>query len=119
MKGKSVLELGSATGLLACRMKLAGVLNIATSDVADGGSVKENVLYNFALNGVDAVPHVEHTWGTGWSEGGYGVVLASDILLYVKAYDALVKTLGEIGGQVVMSWNRRMEEVRGRGGEGR
>ena len=38
------------------------------------------------------------------------MVICSDILLYVAAYDALVKTLGECTGRVVMSWNRRMEE---------
>jgi len=69
LKGCRVLELGSATGLLALRMKMAGVENIVTSDVVDDGIVKGNVAFNFELNGVEGVEHIEHTWGTGW-EGG-------------------------------------------------
>ncbi|GMI36092.1 hypothetical protein TrRE_jg11545, partial [Triparma retinervis] len=98
LKGKRVLELGTATGLLALRMSMSGVSNIVTSDVSDGGLVRDNVLFNFSLNKVPPVPHLEHTWGTGWGGGRFDVVLASDILLYVAAYDALVKTLGEVGG---------------------
>ncbi len=126
-----VLELGSATGLLALRLSLAGVSNLVTSDVDDGGDVAANIRFNYERNGLGggAVPqHVAHTWGTEWRSpercspsGLFDVVLASDILLYVAAYPALVKTLAELlpfegegsgGGRrkFVMSWNRRMEE---------
>ena len=70
-----------------------------TSDVSDTGEVEANVAYNFGLNGLPRARHVTHTWGTGWPEGEedeFDVILASDILLYVSAYPALVKTLGEL-----------------------
>jgi len=147
---KWVLELGTATGLLAIRLSMEGGggplgCRLVTSDVSDGGEVMENVRYNYELNGLgDVVPrHVEHSWGTGWgasvdaatsSAAGtmtnckvnssaepfpsrFNIILASDILLYCKAYPALVETLKELmpyedtdSGEVqkfVMSWNRR------------
>ena len=118
--GVRVLELGSATGVLAMRFALAGVEGIVTSDVADSGEVEENIRHNFEANGLPPPRHVRHTWGEGWPSGvenEFDVVLASDILLYVAAYPALVVTLKElIGGEgagtkkFIMSWNRRMEE---------
>mmetsp|Transcript_31236 Transcript_31236/g.61846 ORF Transcript_31236/g.61846 Transcript_31236/m.61846 type:complete len:320 (+) Transcript_31236:71-1030(+) len=83
-------------------------------------------------------PHIPHTWGTGWTESMccanqtvqiYDYIIASDILLYVTSYPALVKTLTELmkpsfgnkfncvddiqGNKIpkfIMSWNRRMKE---------
>lgn len=145
-----VLELGSATGILAIRLAMVSKKHhatktataastgtpleaietvcesIVTSDVADG-EVGEHVLYNFRLNDFaeTSIPvHVPHTWGTGWKHcadellGGTGcqpfdTIVASDILLYVSAYPALVKSLTEIMSRttiLVMSWNRRMKE---------
>lgn len=146
--GKSwgkVLELGTATGLLAIRLALecgrycppqhkknGGVVgpvqDLVTSDVADEhNEVYENVQHNYLLNGIDCPPlHIPHTWGTGWASsveqaGGtedvpttFNTIVASDILLYVSAYPALVETLEELmpthATTLIMSWNRRMKE---------
>lgn len=148
-----ILELGTATGLLAIRMVMASSAHhpakskieanedyvtakkfscnrIVTSDVQDEhGEVEENVLYNYQLNGIpeEIQPkHVPHTWGTGWEKSAsareltteeccFDTIVASDILLYVSAYGALVQTLQELmalnpNSKFVMSWNRRMKE---------
>lgn len=131
----SVLELGTATGLLAIRLALASqetgvITSIVTSDVDDEhGDIEDNVRYNLELNGFSdqhadgkRMPiHVPHTWGTGWkvcaeqrgANQDFDTVVASDILLYVSAYPALVETLKELmlpHTKFVMSWNRRMNE---------
>jgi hypothetical protein len=173
----SVLEIGTATGLLAIRMASASVQHrqtvttgqddvtqseqnnaacsyVVTSDVLDEeGDVEANVAFNFKLNKFDETCrplHIPHTWGTGWKESvsrqldtaknstnnnslrntplnletllRFDTIVASDILLYVSAYDALVETLLELmpmhddnqpdsqSTQFVMSWNRRMKE---------
>jgi len=137
LKDKRMLELGSATGLLSIRFVIAGITNIVTSDVDDRGAatddnndddndgksketeddtVETNIKHNFYLNNVAPVKHIRHTWGTGWNESEvFDIIIASDILLYVAAYPALVKTLEELigrglGRKFIMSWNRRMDE---------
>jgi len=87
-KWGDVLELGSATGLLAIRLAMEGpsvCSSIVTSDVQDDGKqVEENSKHNFQLNGFatrdeinttsetlterkPSMPwHVPHTWGTNW-----------------------------------------------------
>jgi hypothetical protein len=164
-----VLELGTATGLLAIRFALAcsdyntGLSSeescccssIVTSDVDDElGDIFTNLQYNYELNDL-ILPypkHVSHTWGTGWTESArkatssyddnisdtvstsetsnldpscfsFDTIVASDILLYVSAYPALVSTLCELmipdhsisllkprKPVFVMSWNRRLKE---------
>jgi Lysine methyltransferase len=153
-----ILELGTATGLLAMRLALSSssmhsddktstsycCTSIVTSDVQDEHcEIEANLRFNYELNRFERPPpHVPHTWGTGWKQSvdavaaaaalsgdtntladltaGFDTILASDILLYVSAYPALVETLKElmiIDGQhdrqktkFVMSWNRRMKE---------
>jgi predicted nicotinamide N-methyase len=142
-----VLELGTATGLLAIRLTRADescCTFIATSDVQDeDDQVAANVRFNYQLNGIDdesAPLHIPHTWGTGWKQSverqieriqsdgsestknedlvssllSFDTIVASDILLYVSAYPALVQTLQEVmpsdQQKFVMSWNRRMKE---------
>lgn len=198
-----VLELGTATGILATRLALASTMHslttthssssslssgvvsgscctsLVTSDVEDdGGDVQANVQFNYTLNHlVHPPPHVPHTWGTGWAhsvaravaaktarttatppptteatpksvcralcrdielDGEFDTIVASDILLYVSAYPALVETLQELmmtptpspkqanerrgvdddchptsttkNVVFAMSWNRRMKE---------
>lgn len=117
----ALLELGAATGALALFLRLPQYdLNIITSDIDDGGAVRENIEHNFALNGMPCVTHVEHTWGQPWPEQEVAAasithVIASDILLYVKAYPALVATLDMLfkAGTVefLMSWNRRINST--------
>jgi predicted nicotinamide N-methyase len=127
----SVLELGTATGLLAIRLakslpsqegEPSCCSRLVTSDVADEhGDVLDNVKHNFELNNILQPPHVPFTWGPGWKESAakvgveteFDTILASDILLYVSAYPALVITLQELmpsSQKLVMSWNRRMKE---------
>jgi predicted nicotinamide N-methyase len=85
-RGK-ILELGTATGLLAIRLALSSVNHnpynnrtgedtlqscccstIVTSDVDDEyGDVETNLQFNYELNGISRPPiHIPHTWGTGW-----------------------------------------------------
>lgn len=120
LRGKPILELGSATGAFAL-FAVASALDITTSDV-DDGEVQDAIAANFALNGVQTPPpHWAHTWGgevPGEMRGRFAYVLASDILLYVSSYDALVRTLsalcspwdGRLGAVTIMSWQRRLPE---------
>jgi len=135
MQGATVLELGAATGALAIALSSPPYrFNIQTSDFADDGEVEGNIAFNFALNGLVTVGHIPHTWGTGWQAScqkvgiarrRYDYIIASDILLYVSAYPALVETLCELFEiepetpshtsevsriEFIMIWNRRISE---------
>jgi hypothetical protein len=144
-----VLELGTATGLLAIRLAQGSKLHasserhssdeasslflcesITTSDVVDEhDEIDHNLRFNYHLNSIENPPvHVPHTWGTGWARSveslvqklphsfvppTFDTIVASDILLYVSAYAALVQTLEELitpQTRFIMSWNRRMKE---------
>lgn len=117
-----ILELGSATGAFAIYLStVTEQCSIVTSDIDDHGEVEDNIAYNYKLNGLTPVSHVAHTWGTGWPTetsihaSSFKFIVASDILLYVSAYEALVYTINELfnGGTVkefLMSWNRRIAE---------
>jgi hypothetical protein len=103
-----IVELGAATGALTLFMASRG-FHVTTSDIDDGGEVAENIAHNFALNGLPVPRHVPHTWGDGWPSAvsadqaplpRFRFVVASDILLYVSAYPALVTTLCELFGVV-------------------
>lgn len=72
-----------------------------------GGEVKSNIIYNFQINNVIQIPHVEFTWGTSWKTitednadqvkaSSFSYIVASDILLYVSAYPSLVSSLVEL-----------------------
>ena len=144
-----VLELGAATGALTLFLASAPHgFDMTTSDIDDGGEVADNIAHNFCLNDLPPPRHVPHTWGDGWLGAATGndgaplprfrFIVASDILLYVSAYPALVQTLCELFGvaaepgpgpgssgtrtslageeaeegsgveEFVMSWNRRI-----------
>ncbi|KAK9699134.1 hypothetical protein RND81_08G155400 [Saponaria officinalis] len=95
IEGRRVIELGSGTGALAIFLKKLCQLDITTSDY-DDQEIEENIAYNCRANGVVPVlPHVKHTWGDPFinSNGNWDLVIASDILLYVKQYPNLIKTL--------------------------
>ena len=111
------LELGAATGALALYLKMKGFQHIVTSDIADGEVVEQNIAYNFRLNNQEPCLHVEHTWGEAWPEeklsaASVEIIIASDILLYVKQYANLVKSLECFFAagtkEFIMSWNRRI-----------
>ena len=176
-----VLELGTATGLLAMRLHHASRVyqdgknaaddsqiviicdSVTTSDV-DDNQVTRNVEWNYQRNGIlqgtkqndrdNHTPppiHIPHTWGNGWEKSvqhrkhqlqlqqqqqppirsTFDTIVASDILLYVSAYPALVQTVTELFAmdrspapdtdthersspqrqqQLILSWNRRMKE---------
>ena len=71
-------------------------LQLTTSDYADD-EIADAIKYNFALNALaDATPpHWPHTWGTPLPADlpRFEVVIANDILIYVKQYPNLVATL--------------------------
>jgi cyclopropane fatty-acyl-phospholipid synthase-like methyltransferase len=95
--GKRILELGTGTGVLYVwlQKRFSAVAQaLVCSDAADA-EISSNVCYNCEKNSVRC-DFVAHTWGTKWSGGEFDVLVASDILLYVKAYPALVETLLQI-----------------------
>lgn len=113
-----MLELGAATGALAAWLTMRGA-EVVTTDIADGGDVASSVAATFSLNNLPALHlHVEHTWGepvlAELLEPAIPLVLAVDILLYVKAYPALLKTLAVllaprdgVRPRLLMGWQRR------------
>ncbi|KAF0715397.1 Aste57867_3400 [Aphanomyces stellatus] len=112
-----IMELGAATGALAIHLRASPRnYDVMTSDMCDDGAVAANIEFNSALNGQSTGLHYAHTWGTGWTHpGAIRFVIASDILLYVSAYEALVLTLLEIfetnaAEEFLMSWKRRIAD---------
>ncbi|PUZ36271.1 hypothetical protein GQ55_9G024300 [Panicum hallii var. hallii] len=94
LDGQRVLELGSGTGALAIFLRKSFGVDITTSDY-DDKDIEENIAYNCRANKLDVLPHIRHTWGDPFpvSRPDWDIVIASDILLYVKQYDNLVKTV--------------------------
>ncbi|CAA6667545.1 unnamed protein product [Spirodela intermedia] len=93
-EGKRILELGSGTGALAIFLKKLLAVDITTSDF-DDLEIEENLAYNCAANGLEILPHIRHSWGDPFPvlNPDWEIILASDILLYVKQYPNLIKTL--------------------------
>ncbi|XP_066334458.1 uncharacterized protein [Miscanthus floridulus] len=94
LDGRRVLELGSGTGALAIFLRKAFEVDITTSDY-DDKEIEENIAYNCRANTLNVLPHIRHTWGHPFpvSRPDWDIVIASDILLYVKQYDNLIKTV--------------------------
>lgn len=95
VEGRCVLELGSGTGALAIFLKRFLQLDITTSDY-DDQEIEDNIAYNCKINGIiPPLPHAKHTWGDAFpiANPNWDLVIASDILLYVKQYPKLIKTL--------------------------
>uniref|UniRef100_A0A7C9A1G5 Calmodulin-lysine N-methyltransferase n=1 Tax=Opuntia streptacantha TaxID=393608 RepID=A0A7C9A1G5_OPUST len=95
VEGRCVLELGSGTGALAIFLRRLLQLDITTSDY-DDQEIKDNIAYNCKINRIiPPLPHVKHTWGDAFpiASPNWDLVIASDILLYVKQYPNLIKTL--------------------------
>jgi len=115
-----IIELGAATGALSIFLiKQCSDYNIITSDIDDDGDVESNILFNFTRNDLEPVIHVPFTWGTPWpvalaNPKDCKYIIASDILLYVSVYPALVSSLEYLFAEgvveFVMSWNRRIAE---------
>lgn len=94
LKGRQIIELGSGTGALAIFLKKSLSVDITTSDF-DDKEIEENIAYNCTANGMPVLPHIRHTWGQefGLQHPDWDLILASDILLYVKQYPNLIQTL--------------------------
>ncbi|KAH7431495.1 hypothetical protein KP509_08G051500 [Ceratopteris richardii] len=94
LMGQKILELGSGTGALAIFLKKAFSADITTSDYNDE-IIEENIAFNCKLNGLTVLPHIRHTWGDPFpiSRASFDLIIASDILLYVKQYPNLIRTL--------------------------
>ncbi|CAA2979735.1 Hypothetical predicted protein [Olea europaea subsp. europaea] len=93
--GRRTIELGSGTGALAIFLHKSFQLDITTSDY-DDAEIEENIAHNCQINGVTPVlPHIKHTWGDAFpiSDPCWDLIIASDILLYVKQYGNLINTL--------------------------
>ncbi|KAF0912289.1 hypothetical protein E2562_013970 [Oryza meyeriana var. granulata] len=94
LHGRRILELGSGTGALAIFLRKAFQVDITTSDY-DDEEIEENIAYNCKANNLDVLPHIRHTWGDQFPVliPDWDIVIASDILLYVKQYPNLTRTL--------------------------
>ncbi|KAG1337708.1 protein N-terminal and lysine N-methyltransferase efm7 [Cocos nucifera] len=92
--GRHILELGSGTGALAIFLKRSFGVDITTSDF-DDKEIEENIAHNCRANELAVLPHIRYTWGEMFptSEPDWDLIIASDILLYVKQYSNLIKTL--------------------------
>ncbi|CAI9287377.1 unnamed protein product [Lactuca saligna] len=95
IESKHIIELGSGTGALAIFLKKLCQVDITTSDY-DDQEIEENIAHNCRINGVIPVlPHIKHSWGDPFPNPHpeWDLIIASDILLYVKQYANLIKTL--------------------------
>ncbi|KAM1159764.1 hypothetical protein ACFX19_033464 [Malus domestica] len=95
IEGRHCLELGSGTGALAIFLRRLFNLDITTSDYNDQ-EIEDNIAHNCRVNGITPVlPHIKHTWGDSFptADPDWDLIIASDILLYVKQYPNLIKTL--------------------------
>ncbi|XVE62044.1 hypothetical protein DITRI_Ditri06bG0087400 [Diplodiscus trichospermus] len=93
--GRRCLELGSGTGALAIFLRKSFNLDITTSDYGDQ-EIEENIVHNCQANGITpAIPHIKHSWGDTFpiADPDWDLIIASDILLYVKQYPNLIKSL--------------------------
>ncbi|KAI5013532.1 hypothetical protein ZWY2020_036009 [Hordeum vulgare] len=94
LDGQRILELGSGTGALAIFLQKTFGVDITTSDY-DDKDIEENIAHNCRVNNLDVLPHIRHTWGDPFPilRPDWNIVIASDILLYVKQYPNLITTL--------------------------
>ncbi|XP_057984010.1 protein N-terminal and lysine N-methyltransferase EFM7 [Malania oleifera] len=95
IEGRHCIELGSGTGALAIFLRKLLQLDITTSDYNDP-EIEENIAHNCTMNGITPIlPHIKHSWGDTFptTEPDWDLVIASDILLYVKQYTNLITTL--------------------------
>ncbi|KAL3830536.1 hypothetical protein ACJIZ3_019338 [Penstemon smallii] len=83
IEGRRVIELGSGTGALAIFLQKTFKLDITTSDY-DDAEIEENIAHNCCINEGDVFPISNPNWD---------LIIASDILLYVKQYPNLIKSL--------------------------
>ncbi|KAL2658777.1 hypothetical protein AAZV13_03G045400 [Glycine max] len=94
IEGRRAIELGSGTGALAIFLRKSYNLDITTSDY-DDQEIEKNIAHNCRANEIPIVPHIKHTWGDKFpnSDPDWDLIIASDILLYVKQYANLIQTI--------------------------
>ncbi|CAH8338239.1 unnamed protein product [Eruca vesicaria subsp. sativa] len=95
IQNRRCLEIGSGTGALAIFLKKEFNLDITTSDY-DDHEIQDNISHNCISNNITpSLPHIKHTWGDEFptSVPDWDLIIASDILLYVKQYPNLIKSL--------------------------
>ncbi|XP_061369236.1 uncharacterized protein LOC133312101 isoform X2 [Gastrolobium bilobum] len=94
IEGRHAIELGSGTGALAIFLRKSYNLDITTSDY-DDQEIEENIAHNCRANTIPVIPHIKHTWGDKFpnSDPDWDLIIASDILLYVKQYANLIQTI--------------------------
>ncbi|KAL5999886.1 hypothetical protein ACLOJK_034563 [Asimina triloba] len=81
-------------GALAIFLRKSIGVDITTSDF-DDKEIDENTAYGCGINGLPVLPHIRHSWGDPFptADPDWDLIIASDILLYVKQYPNLIKTL--------------------------
>ncbi|KAF8402658.1 hypothetical protein HHK36_010747 [Tetracentron sinense] len=92
---ESIVEVNCGTGALAIFLRKSFGVDITTSDF-DDQEIEENIAHNCRVNGIMPIlPHIRHSWGDTLptTDPNWDLVIASDILLYVKQYPNLIKTL--------------------------
>ncbi|KAI5392005.1 hypothetical protein KIW84_076696 [Lathyrus oleraceus] len=84
----------SGTGALAIFLQKSYNIDITTSDY-DDQEIMENIAHNCSANDLPVIPHIKHTWGDKFpnSDPDWDLIIASDILLYVKQYPNLIQTI--------------------------
>lgn len=94
IEGRCAIELGSGTGALAIFLQKTYNLDITTSDY-DDQEIEDNIAHNCRANEIPVIPHIKHTWGDKFpnSDPDWDLIIASDILLYVKQYANLIQTI--------------------------
>ncbi|XP_027908526.1 EEF1A lysine methyltransferase 3 isoform X1 [Vigna unguiculata] len=94
IEGRRAIELGSGTGALAIFLRKSYNLDITTSDY-DDHEIEKNIAHNCQANEIPVIPHIKHTWGNKFpnSDPDWDLIIASDILLYVKQYANLIQTI--------------------------
>ncbi|KAL5060671.1 hypothetical protein RYX36_032275 [Vicia faba] len=94
IEGRRIIELGSGTGALAIFLRKSCKIDITTSDY-DDQEILENIAHNCSANDLPVIPHIKHTWGDKFpnSDPDWDLIIASDILLYVKQYPNLIQTI--------------------------
>ncbi|KAL1368627.1 hypothetical protein HN51_022791 [Arachis hypogaea] len=94
IEGRHAIELGSGTGALAIFLRKMYNLDITTSDYADQ-EIEDNIAHNCRSNEIPVIPHIKHTWGEKFpnTDPDWDLIIASDILLYVKQYANLIQTI--------------------------
>ncbi|KAF3449558.1 hypothetical protein FNV43_RR10287 [Rhamnella rubrinervis] len=95
IEGRRCIELGSGTGALAIFLRKSFQFDITTSDYNDQ-EIEDNIAHNCRVNGITPIlPHIKHSWGDEFPnpDPDWDLIIASDILLYVKQYPNLIKTL--------------------------